>query len=60
MKIGDIIYTMLGVVVVFLLFYYWRGAVEVIRAGGNVLTGTLATLQGQSLPGRSFPTQYPQ
>lgn len=60
MRLGDIIWGILVVIIVFLAFYYWKGLTEVIRAGGSALTSTIATLQGQTLPGRSFPSNYPQ
>lgn len=58
-RLWDILATVFFLVGVFLVLFYWQGTRNVITAVGGVLTDTVATLQGQTKPGRSFPAAYP-
>lgn len=50
----------IGLIGLFLILYYYVGAREIIGATSGALNTTAGTLMGQTLPGRSFPGQYPK
>lgn len=59
-RMWDILGTIFMLVGVFLLLFYWKGAVEVIKAGSGALTDTISSLQGQVKLGNQLPSAYPK
>jgi hypothetical protein len=51
MKIGDILWGMGILILVYLLIFYWKGSTAFVSVGGKVMTNTIEALQGRSKVG---------